>query len=155
MILACLSGLSQLWDLLTLSSKFCTHRRCNICTGSCDVGFDVAVRGVSSMLCYHFLQTTQIHLPPADSRQKCGTQMVCTCSHCYYHAGPSRTEILIALSVYNDGRVCISILHSPGDDPHGYETASERWSPVQSVRLPLENIAGLGNAVHARARRCV
>lgn len=44
---------------------------------------------------------------------------------------------LIAFPVYNDGRVCISILHSPGDDPHGYETASERWSPVQSVRLPI------------------
>lgn len=36
-------------------------------------------------------------------------------------------------AVYDDGRVCISILHDAGDDPHGYETASERWSPVQSV----------------------
>jgi hypothetical protein len=36
-------------------------------------------------------------------------------------------------AVYPDGRVCISILHSPGDDPNGYETAAERWSPVQSV----------------------
>lgn len=37
--------------------------------------------------------------------------------------------------MYKDGRVCISILHSAGDDPHGYETAAERWSPVQSVRI--------------------
>jgi hypothetical protein len=37
-------------------------------------------------------------------------------------------------AVYPDGRVCISILHNPGDDPNGYETAAERWSPVQSVR---------------------
>ena len=37
--------------------------------------------------------------------------------------------------MYKDGRVCISILHSAGDDPHGYETAAERWSPVQSVSL--------------------
>lgn len=29
--------------------------------------------------------------------------------------------------------MCISILHSAGDDPHGYESAAERWSPVQSV----------------------
>eukprot|EP00879_Flechtneria_rotunda_P011003 GHRR01011497.1.p1 GENE.GHRR01011497.1~~GHRR01011497.1.p1 ORF type:complete len:131 (+),score=15.99 GHRR01011497.1:301-693(+) len=36
-------------------------------------------------------------------------------------------------NVYPDGRVCISILHNPGDDPNGYETAAERWSPVQSV----------------------
>jgi len=35
--------------------------------------------------------------------------------------------------VYKDGRVCISILHTAGDDPHGYETAAERWSPVQSA----------------------
>ncbi|KOB77234.1 Courtless, partial [Operophtera brumata] len=27
--------------------------------------------------------------------------------------------------------VCISILHAPGDDPMGYETSAERWSPVQ------------------------
>lgn len=41
---------------------------------------------------------------------------------------------LFACAVFSDGRVCISILHSPGDDPMGYETAAERWSPVQSVR---------------------
>jgi ubiquitin-conjugating enzyme E2 G1 len=37
-------------------------------------------------------------------------------------------------NVYDDGRVCISILHSAGDDPMGYETAAERWSPVHTVR---------------------
>jgi hypothetical protein len=40
---------------------------------------------------------------------------------------------IFACAVYADGRVCISILHNPGDDPNGYETAAERWSPVQSV----------------------
>ncbi|KAH1114772.1 hypothetical protein J1N35_008150 [Gossypium stocksii] len=34
---------------------------------------------------------------------------------------------------YPDGRVCISILHPPGDDPNGYELASERWMPVHTV----------------------
>lgn len=48
------------------------------------------------------------------------------------------TEAMLAVfcaacAVFPDGRVCISILHHPGDDPHGYETAAERWSPVQSV----------------------
>lgn len=38
-------------------------------------------------------------------------------------------------AVFSDGRVCISILHSPGDDPMGYESAAERWSPVQSVSV--------------------
>eukprot|EP01026_Neomeris_dumetosa_P075320 TRINITY_DN79304_c0_g1_i15.p1 TRINITY_DN79304_c0_g1~~TRINITY_DN79304_c0_g1_i15.p1 ORF type:complete len:129 (-),score=9.58 TRINITY_DN79304_c0_g1_i15:17-403(-) len=27
-------------------------------------------------------------------------------------------------NVYPDGKVCISILHEPGDDPHGYEQAA-------------------------------
>uniref|UniRef100_A0A804J255 UBC core domain-containing protein n=1 Tax=Musa acuminata subsp. malaccensis TaxID=214687 RepID=A0A804J255_MUSAM len=35
-------------------------------------------------------------------------------------------------NVYSDGRVCISILHPPGDDPNGYELASERWTPVHT-----------------------
>ncbi|KIH56019.1 ubiquitin--protein ligase [Ancylostoma duodenale] len=29
-------------------------------------------------------------------------------------------------NIYQDGRVCISILHAPGDDPTGYESSSER-----------------------------
>ncbi|KAJ1688628.1 hypothetical protein LUZ63_012783 [Rhynchospora breviuscula] len=29
-------------------------------------------------------------------------------------------------NVYPDGKVCISILRPPGDDPNGYELASER-----------------------------
>ncbi|RVW49499.1 Ubiquitin-conjugating enzyme E2 7 [Vitis vinifera] len=36
-------------------------------------------------------------------------------------------------NVYPDGKVCISILHPPGDDPNGYELATERWSPVHTV----------------------
>ncbi|KAF4389224.1 hypothetical protein F8388_026953 [Cannabis sativa] len=36
-------------------------------------------------------------------------------------------------NVYSDGKVCISILHAPGDDPNGYELASERWSPVHTL----------------------
>jgi ubiquitin-conjugating enzyme E2 G1 len=36
-------------------------------------------------------------------------------------------------NVYEDGRVCISILHPPGDDEYGYEKASERWNPIHTV----------------------
>uniref|UniRef100_A0A804QLT6 UBC core domain-containing protein n=1 Tax=Zea mays TaxID=4577 RepID=A0A804QLT6_MAIZE len=36
-------------------------------------------------------------------------------------------------NVYPDGRVCISILHPPSEDPNGYELASERWTPVHTV----------------------
>lgn len=47
------------------------------------------------------------------------------------------------LLVYADGRVCISILHSPGDDPTGYESSSERWSPVQSVEKILLSVLSM------------
>eukprot|EP00270_Netrium_digitus_P020949 TRINITY_DN8781_c0_g1_i2.p1 TRINITY_DN8781_c0_g1~~TRINITY_DN8781_c0_g1_i2.p1 ORF type:complete len:166 (-),score=24.67 TRINITY_DN8781_c0_g1_i2:499-996(-) len=46
-------------------------------------------------------------------------------------------------NVYPDGRVCISILHAPGDDPSGYELASERWSPVHTVETILISIISM------------
>jgi ubiquitin-conjugating enzyme E2 G1 len=46
-------------------------------------------------------------------------------------------------NVYTDGRVCISILHNPGDDPNGYETAAERWSPAQSVESIVMSIIAM------------
>jgi ubiquitin-conjugating enzyme E2 G1 len=46
-------------------------------------------------------------------------------------------------NVYPDGRVCISILHDAGDDPMGYECASERWSPVQTVETIMLSIISM------------
>lgn len=46
-------------------------------------------------------------------------------------------------NVYPDGRVCISILHAPGDDPNGYELASERWTPVHTVETILLSIISM------------
>lgn len=46
-------------------------------------------------------------------------------------------------SVFADGRVCISILHAPGDDPMGYELSAERWSPVQSVEKILLSVVSM------------
>lgn len=48
-----------------------------------------------------------------------------------------------SLSVFPDGRVCISILHAPGDDPMGYELSAERWSPVQSVEKILLSVVSM------------
>ena len=45
--------------------------------------------------------------------------------------------------VYPDGTVCISILHTPGDDPTMYEQASERWSPVQSVEKVILSVISM------------
>ncbi|KZT66749.1 ubiquitin-conjugating enzyme [Daedalea quercina L-15889] len=44
---------------------------------------------------------------------------------------------------YPDGTVCISILHAPGDDPTMYESASERWSPVQSVEKVILSVISM------------
>ncbi|KAH8114845.1 ubiquitin-conjugating enzyme [Phellopilus nigrolimitatus] len=46
-------------------------------------------------------------------------------------------------NVYSDGTVCISILHTPGDDPTHYEQASERWSPVQSVEKVILSVVSM------------
>lgn len=46
-------------------------------------------------------------------------------------------------NIFSDGRVCISILHSPGDDPLGYELSAERWSPVQSVEKILLSVVSM------------
>lgn len=46
-------------------------------------------------------------------------------------------------NIYKDGTVCISILHAPGDDPNMYESASERWSPIQSVDKILLSVMSM------------
>jgi len=46
-------------------------------------------------------------------------------------------------NIYPDGRVCISILHAPGEDPMGYESSAERWSPVQSVEKVLLSVVSM------------
>jgi len=46
-------------------------------------------------------------------------------------------------NIYEDGTVCISILHPPGDDPNQYESAGERWTPVQTVETILLSVLSL------------
>jgi len=46
-------------------------------------------------------------------------------------------------NVYEDGRLCISILHQPGEDDMSGETADERWSPAQRVESVLLSILSL------------
>ncbi|MCJ1260776.1 hypothetical protein MMC22_000639 [Lobaria immixta] len=45
--------------------------------------------------------------------------------------------------VYPSGDVCISILHPPEDDKYGYESASERWSPVQTPETILLSVISM------------
>ncbi|PLB37974.1 putative ubiquitin conjugating enzyme (UbcC) [Aspergillus candidus] len=46
-------------------------------------------------------------------------------------------------NIYADGKLCISILHAPGDDEMSGELASERWSPAQRVESVLISILSL------------
>ena len=46
-------------------------------------------------------------------------------------------------NVYQDGTVCISILHPPGDDQYGYESASERWLPIHTVQSILLSVISM------------
>ncbi|KAI9719730.1 MAG: Ubiquitin-conjugating enzyme E2 15 [Candelaria pacifica] len=46
-------------------------------------------------------------------------------------------------NVYPNGEVCISILHAPEDDKYGYESASERWSPVQTPETILLSVISM------------
>lgn len=48
-------------------------------------------------------------------------------------------------NIYENGEVCISILHPPVDDPHSGELPSERWNPTQNVRTILLSIISLLN----------
>ncbi|KAI0399524.1 ubiquitin conjugating enzyme-like protein [Xylaria palmicola] len=46
-------------------------------------------------------------------------------------------------NIYATGELCISILHPPGEDTFGYESAAERWSPVQTPETILLSVISL------------
>lgn len=45
--------------------------------------------------------------------------------------------------VDKDGKVCISILHEPGEDKFGYEKSSERWRPIHTVETILLSVISM------------
>ena len=47
--------------------------------------------------------------------------------------------------VYEDGKVCISILHPPGNDTMSDETADERWRPILGVEAVLLSVISMMN----------
>jgi ubiquitin-conjugating enzyme E2 G1 len=46
-------------------------------------------------------------------------------------------------NIYPNGELCISILHPPEEDRYGYESAAERWSPVQTPETILLSVVSL------------
>ncbi|KAL8867240.1 MAG: hypothetical protein Q9174_005790 [Haloplaca sp. 1 TL-2023] len=63
----------------------------------------------------------------------------------YPYAPPSFefTHPLFHPNIYADGKLCISILHAPGDDEMSGELAAERWTPAQRVESVLLSIVSL------------
>ncbi|KAI1847228.1 hypothetical protein JX265_013353 [Neoarthrinium moseri] len=60
-----------------------------------------------------------------------------------YPYQPPTFKFLIPIyhpNIYPDGRLCISILHTPGEDIMSGEAASERWSPLQGVESVLRSV---------------
>lgn len=54
--------------------------------------------------------------------------------------------------MFPDGKVCISILHPPGEDAFNpQESASERWSPVHTVGGRPQRFGSAGAHAGARA----
>ena len=53
------------------------------------------------------------------------------------------STILLSV-VYPDGKVCISILHSPGTDPlNPQELSEERWRPILGVESIIVSVIPL------------
>jgi ubiquitin-conjugating enzyme E2 G1 len=47
-------------------------------------------------------------------------------------------------NVYEDGKVCISILHPPGEDElNSQESADERWRPILGVEQILMSVISM------------
>ncbi len=47
-------------------------------------------------------------------------------------------------TVYEDGKVCISILHPPGEDRYNeQETAEERWRPIIGVEAIIISVISM------------
>lgn len=52
--------------------------------------------------------------------------------------------IIVFFSVYADGKVCISILHAPGEDVYNQqETAIERWRPILGVEAIIVSVISM------------
>ncbi|KAI8804242.1 ubiquitin-conjugating enzyme/RWD-like protein [Cladochytrium replicatum] len=67
-----------------------------------------------------------------------------------YPLMPPKMKFLSSIwhpNVYDDGNVCISILHSP-DDQYGCEAAAECWLPVHTVETIVVRVVSMLSRPH-------
>jgi len=65
-----------------------------------------------------------------------------------YPHSPPRMRFLSKMfhpNIYEDGRVCISILQKREDDIMGYGRIDEKWSPVQGIRSIVISVISMLN----------
>ncbi|KAG0679233.1 hypothetical protein C6P40_003672 [Pichia californica] len=63
-----------------------------------------------------------------------------------YPLSPPKMKFLTPIlhpNIYKNGKVCISILHESGNDPLNYESADERWGPLQSIEKILLSVSSM------------
>ena len=54
-------------------------------------------------------------------------------------------------NIHEDGAVCISILHEPGEDQYGYEDSAERWLPIHTVESILISVISMLSSPNAES----
>ncbi|KAM8934119.1 ubiquitin-conjugating enzyme E2 G2 [Pelodytes ibericus] len=94
----------------------------------------------------NFFEWEALIMGPEDTCFECGVFPAILSFPLDYPLSPPKMRFTCEMfhpNIYPDGRVCISILHAPGDDPMGYESSAERWSPVQSVEKILLSVVSM------------
>ena len=94
----------------------------------------------------NFLEWECLIAGPADTCYEGGVFPATLVFPADYPLNPPKMKFVPPIfhpNVYPNGEVCISILHAPGDDPNHYESASERWSPIQSVEKILLSVMSM------------
>jgi ubiquitin-conjugating enzyme E2 G1 len=87
-----------------------------------------------------------IIIGPTDTFYEGGMFKALLTFPCEYPLRPPKMKFLSDMwhpNISKDGDVCISILHEPGEDSWGYESASERWNPVHTVETIIISVISM------------
>ena len=101
------------------------------------------------MLCIHFfiIIFDFLHTGPADSMYEGGFFKATLEFPDDFPNSPPVMRFISEMfhpNIYPDGKVCISILHPPGEDKFNeQESAEERWRPILGVEAVLMSVVSM------------
>ena len=101
------------------------------------------------MLCIHFfiIIFDFLHAGPADSMYEGGFFKATLEFPDDFPNSPPVMRFISEMfhpNIYPDGKVCISILHPPGEDKFNeQESAEERWRPILGVEAVLMSVVSM------------